>query len=262
MNTQNTVEQKTIPVYHKYRMSRERELQSMVACARKRWPAIAYKKGGSRADKAAEIVQDGQLLYLGETSLGDDHWDVDGHQVMGEYCDCEDRYAPVAPGHGRLCKHRLAVMFQQRLDARSLDAIEAILRQAGGDEIVLEVQTYYRGDLHLQTSNLVGYRLAGQKWVRFGPDETISFRVRDLEKIMYAHGWRIAPGQRLVVGRHYGGRERWFLEPLPAGDQVFDSNIATATESLYGRDVATADDQARERRLREMFNEGMGWVSV
>lgn len=239
------------------------ELEVMAARALEYWPALAYKKGGSRAHNALQFVREEQIAFLGETPTGLDRWEVNGYHcsIVGNACACEDRLAPFDDEYGRLCKHRLAAYLQVHLERRHLERLNAIFEDAQA-EIVLEVRTYYRYDLHLQTSKLAGFRVDDQGWTQWHHDAELGFRVRDLERILFAHGWRVAPGRRVVNGRHYGGRERWFLEPIPAEDRGKGSRIATAIESLYGRDVAAVEDQGRERRLREMFDENLEAVTA
>lgn len=243
--------------YHADQSASPRDgLRGMVAAAVEKWPDLKYKKSGSRAHSALEFVNRNQVHYLGETVTGIDMWEVNEHMcsIAGSACGCEDRLAPVVPEFGRLCKHRLAVYLQIERNRADLARVEQILSQARTG-VTLEVRTYYRGDLHLQASYLAGCRVDEAGWQRWGHEDEIAFRVRDLERLMFRHGWRIAPGRRLVVGRHVGGRERWFLEPMDEAERSKGSRIATAVESLYGRDVATVEDQSRERRLNEMFRE-------
>lgn len=234
------------------------DLDTMADRALECWPTLAYKKGGSRAHKAVTLVEKNAVVFLGETNTGMDTWMVGDHfcSLTGKTCRCEDSLAPIDGKYGRLCKHRLAVYFQVAMDRLSLRRLERVLSRADS-EVVLEVQVYYRNDLHLQISNLVGVRSDGGTWQRWGQADQISFRVADLATIMFRFGWKIAPGRRLVVGRHYGGRERWFLERMENSDYDKGSRIGTAVESLYGRDVAMVEDYARERRFGEMFRDGL-----
>lgn len=233
-------------------------LTGLVEDALARWPDLRYKNGGDRAQAAAEYVANGKVEFRGESPFtGDDHWVVNGHHCsLAGDCECRDSLAPHDERFGRLCKHRLAVMFQIKLDRERLAALEAAL--AGGGEIVLEVRTYYAyaDNLDMQRTRLVGWRRCdGGLWQR--PAEEIPFRVRDLARILYRCGLRVKPGGKLNVGRRFGGVERWWLEPMDAEDRQCRMEIATRIGSLYGRDAATAEDQARERRLAQMFKAGM-----
>lgn len=232
-------------------------LASMVEGALARWPDLAYKKTGSRAEAAAQLVEDAQVTFLGELPSGLDVWEVNGHRCShaGQSCDCYDHLAPLDDKLGRLCKHRMAVMFQIKLERAEYVRLEQIFAQAK-NEVKLEVRVTYRGDLAYQVSRVCGLRIDEGDWQRMQlRDEEIQIRVAELGRMLHRHGWRVQVGSRVNVQRHAGGRERWVLEQVPDYERnPRDSvRIATRIDALYGLDMQTAEDQARRGRLENAF---------
>lgn len=90
-------------------------LYALVTAALEKFPALAYKDGGSRAEAAAAYVGEERVRYLGMAE-GYDWWQVGTYRTSVKLgrCTCEDRGAPT-DDKGKLCKHRLAAMFAVKL---------------------------------------------------------------------------------------------------------------------------------------------------
>lgn len=90
-------------------------LQKLVDDALNAFPGLAYQTGGSRAEAAAQYIEDESVTYLG-LAEGLDWWLVGSYRttIVGGRCTCCDRNAP-SDKAGRLCKHRLAAMFARKL---------------------------------------------------------------------------------------------------------------------------------------------------
>lgn len=233
------------------------DLHSMADRALEMFPTLAYRgehvRGvPDRATAALEIVERGEVVSRGTLPFsGHDAWEVSGYKVSvgGKTCNCEDRTAPVDAKLGRLCKHRLAAMFVTKLRRAAIEPLKTLF-DISQTLIVLEVRTIYGGTLGRQSTRVMAYRADDDN--RLDLEEEIDISMDELRDLLYKTGWRVA--NRLVVGRHVGGRERWTFERGAGGP---NPDEATEIYRLFGRDAATNEDHARERRLGMMFTAGL-----
>lgn len=173
---------------------------------------------GERAEKAAAILASGELVfqyYQGQTDV----WICRSLKTFEPYtvshkglaCTCSDFAAPRTERLGKLCKHRLAVMFAVKLRNESLYEITEQLRGAQGGRL--------RIDLHYGTPQLYfvnGFHVFGQPevrlehpasrglgWHRFQIDPldvaqalcTIGWSVTaNVKQKAMIHSWTLAPG--------------------------------------------------------------------
>ena len=144
-------------------------LTTLVESALAAFPTLAYRDGGSRADEAARLIDEHKITYLG-TQLGLDWWEVNQHRVSIKQgsCTCQDTAAPRDP-KGRLCKHRLAAMFEFKLERAQMQRLTNIFVEAPGDVVTLKLDVFGRGnDLEYW---LNGYHYPGRAWQTFSYDD-------------------------------------------------------------------------------------------
>jgi hypothetical protein len=144
-------------------------LTTLVEAALTAFPALAYTDGGSRADAAADLIQEHKVNYLG-VQFGLDWWEINQQRVSikNGTCTCHDYAAPVA-GKARLCKHMLAAMFQHKIESGQQSLLIDILSGAPGDKVVLKLDVFGKGrDLEYW---LGGYHYPGQAWQSFSYEE-------------------------------------------------------------------------------------------
>lgn len=244
---------------------RKTRLAEMAAKAEAAWPGIRYADGGSRAQAAAELVLAELVTRRTPLANGHDHWVVNGHHVSfaGNHCDCHDMAAPEDARTGRLCKHRLAVMMQMRLDAAQGDLLEQVFRSAS-QRLALEVRVTYAGDVRAQVNRLAGWRADDGTWVRLERrEEEIAFSHEELQAILARLGWRVLPAARVNLERHAGGRERWFLERAERADGRADGfQPGPRADRLYGWDAGKASEVRRDAAVGMMFAEAVTEAAV
>lgn len=148
-------------------------LKALAGIAEDLFPAILYKSGGSRAQAAIKLIIDGKVEEIGG----------DLFRVSGKYtasyrenrCNCMDR-APYDAKHGKLCKHRLAIMFMQShaltdnsewLNNRVADI--ALMADGGWFELIFE-KNYDRPEVQ----RFVGYSLNGTTTTRFTDSQNVT----------------------------------------------------------------------------------------
>jgi len=159
-------------------------LETLVAQAEAKFPSLAYKKGGTRAEEAAEFVRQQKVTFDGWQG-GVDWWTVNGHKCgITHGCDCFDHAAPLDPNGRKLCKHRLAVMFVRKLQQDH--GLAAILRNITGDRCVLTVQVF-SADAGLQLT-LNSYRADGTETV-FEYGDRIRFTNDEFTEALRVTGW-------------------------------------------------------------------------
>lgn len=167
-------------------------LSNLVHTVEEKFPDVLYKKGGSRAQSAAEIVEL-KAIYEAGVVAGVDYWKVGEYttSIVGGSCTCMDD-APLAGGK-KLCKHRLAAMFIRKMQQSGESRFSEILATTS-DTITLRMLVINGIE---RKYSLAGYRYAGQTWVKFEKREDyIDFTPSQFEKAMLAAGW--AMGQRPV----------------------------------------------------------------
>lgn len=191
---------------------------------------------GERAEKAAEIYLSGGLTFQRYHNRVDE-WlyrspsRLEPYTVshIGGTCGCSDFNAPRPPRLGKLCKHRLAVMFAIKLRTESLHEITQQLRGASGGRLRIEL---FYGENQLYFVN--GFHIFGQPevrldhpasrsfgWYRFQVDPldvakalgTVGWGVTmNTKQRGLAHTWSLAPGvdeaMSLAVIRGMAGNAR------------------------------------------------------
>lgn len=177
-------------------------LNALVGKAEDMWPAIKYKNGGSRAQSAAGLVASGVVLPIGNGlfSVGDytASW-------QDNHCDCLDR-APEDPKLGKLCKHRLAIMFKlsKAMSGHNAWLNEKVAEVAalatnGWFELILE-SNYDRPDI----KRLVGYSLNGATTKRF--TDTADVTVEQLHNAIDPLGLGLVKMPQKLKGWNYAFR--------------------------------------------------------
>jgi hypothetical protein len=205
-------------------------LETLVTQVESKFPAVAYKNGGSRAQAAAELVRSQQVEFAG--IQGGHRWyGVNGHMCsITSGCDCNDG-APLDPKGRKLCKHRLAVMFVHRMQEDH--GLAAILRKTTGDRVVLNVMVLYADNG--QQSTLNSYRADGVD-VILDYDERLRFTDAEFTDALRSTGW--------------GMTER----PVKMG-MTYKYTLRRGAEITYTSTAATADQidqKAQRQRMREI----------
>lgn len=123
------------------------QLIELVERYERKWPEISYARGGSRARKAMQYVQEGRLYAIGSTEAGHDLWSVNGNRCSktGKWCECED-HIHTDPTYGKLCAHRLALALRAHWDGARNDALVdalASLTAHGAQRLNLLVERIY-----------------------------------------------------------------------------------------------------------------------
>jgi hypothetical protein len=190
------------------------QLDQLVADALDRWPDLAYRtpskrrsdisRGALWAHAAARYIRMGLVLFVEELPSLIDSWQVNGHQCSyhGKICDCLDLDAPYDAEHGRLCKHRLAVLFTQELQAQPLAYLRSVFALCNAQrvpsikwEAPRGHPTHYVNNLHRQGSELIAWQPKGyEPFVLAAP---VDFTIRQLQDILWTTGWRVTPGARV-----------------------------------------------------------------
>jgi hypothetical protein len=245
-------------------------LDQLVDDALTRWPELVYRTPAkrreaiSRAHAAAEYVRTGQVVFVEELPNLIDHWQVNGHRCShyGKSCDCWDDDAPHDPELGRLCKHRLALIFWHDLRTEQADylhSIFALCNAQGVQSIKWTVRTHYVHNLHRQGSELITWQPKGYEpfLLAGGPLGAIEFTIRQLQEVLFTARWRVTPGARVNQAqrapRHLRGREHWFFDPI-SPDSSDDPRLATMIGHLYGIDATIAEERTRRANIETMFH--------
>lgn len=218
-------------------------------------PSLAYKRSGSRAESAASLI--GWHNWRKISNPPYSHY-INGHfcSWKNQVCDCLDQGAPVHPEYGRLCKHRLAVWMIEHLAAEEYHYLETLIIRAAEKaipELVLTVRTTYTHGTtrnNTQINHLLDWRAAD--YTRQLAENQVTFSISTLQFILFENRYCVAPGRRVILDRHLGGRERWFLVPM-AEDASKDPFLATNVGMLFGIDVAISEERAQRRQLNQLF---------
>lgn len=136
-------------------------LLALVEKYERKWPEIAYARGGSRARKAMQFVLEGRCQQAGTDDLGNDIWIVNGNRCSkaGKWCECEDRIRTDAT-YGKLCAHRLAVALKTHWDGDRNDHLVtalATLLQYNARRLDLLVERTYAHHGDGERTVLVGW---------------------------------------------------------------------------------------------------------
>ncbi len=207
-------------------------LESLVTQAEAKFPSLAYKKGGSRAREAAELVR-GQKVTFNGWQGGKDWWTVNGHKCgLTHGCDCFDHAAPLDPNGRKLCKHRLAVMFVRKLQQDH--NIAAVLRNVRSDRCVLTVQVLYADGG--QQNTLSGWRADGEE-VALEYEDRVRFTNDEFSAALRVAGFGMEDRPVKLAGLNY----RYILK--------------RGVENVYAANAATADQleqKAQRQRMAEI----------
>lgn len=207
-------------------------LETLVAQAEAKFPAIVYRDGkGSRAEAAAELVRGQKVEYLGEQG-GRDWWQVGNHRcsIRGG-CDCADN-APLDPNGRKLCKHRLAAMFVRK--QQDDHGLVAILRGVQGDRVTMVVQVLSVDNGRQYTLN--SYRADGAETVLDYADR-IRFTEAEFAAALRVTGWGMTDRPVKLPGLNH----RYILKRV--AESVYTPRDTTAQE---------VEQKEREKRLREI----------
>jgi hypothetical protein len=206
-------------------------LETLVTQVESKFPAVAYKHGGSRAQAAAELVRSQQVEFAG--IQGGHRWySVNGHMCsITNGCDCNDG-APLDPKGRKLCKHRLAVMFVQKMQEDH--GLAAILRKVQGERVVLTAQVL-SVDAGLQIT-LNSYRADGVETVLEYADR-IRFTADELDEALRSTGWGMPERPVKLPGMNH----RYILK---RGAEIVYSASAKTAQRL--------EQDAQRQRMREI----------
>lgn len=219
-------------------------LDQFVQTLEARFPEI-----GERAQKAAELVEAGQVRYLGtDRYRRDPVWTVSGRyhcSIEGKACTCPDANPSYggAPWHndGPLCKHRIAAMMTKRLQDDKLAPLRDIFRQAsvaGAEEVRLYVSVLMTYSRKVEQLNTVeGYLIAGdgrtrtmwdtaEKAQMMGTQAQVRLTFAELETVLAAAGWRYETKHSTKRSTDYAA-ETWYCVPQEA--HLMDMTPALAT---------------------------------
>lgn len=137
------------------------DMIALVERYERKWPEIAYARGGSRARKAMQYVMEGRCQQAGTDDQGNDLWIVNGNRCSkaGKWCECEDRIRTDAT-YGKLCAHRLAIALKTHWDGDEnyhLVTALAALMQYGDRRLDLLVERTYAHHGDGERTVLVGW---------------------------------------------------------------------------------------------------------
>lgn len=182
--------------------SKKLALQGFVATVEGKFPVVMYKAGGSRAQEAARLVENGEIVYVGE-SYGVDYYRCHGHttSIKGGHCTCADDGATV--DGKKFCKHRLAAMFLVKLAGVAENKLVALFQNAPSDEMTLRVYV-----LHTVDGNkyrMEGHRYGGGSWVRYEHDDCWNFTQKEFDEVAGKAGWAMVqrPVKQPSMYYHY-----------------------------------------------------------
>jgi hypothetical protein len=221
------------------------------------WPDLIYTGDTaafpSRAHAAAQFISDGDVYPTGPLpASGDDGWMVHGKRCSfeGRFCDCRDSLAPRDIKLGKLCKHRLAIIFTLKLQREDHTAALEQIFAGAGHQVTLKVRTLYAYDgARRTTCRLAGSRLDEGNWRTLDAyEDELPFRIDDLDYVLARLGWSAVPGVKVNRGRHAGGHEIWAFEKLPV-----TAPALTRVQALYGLDAATAELRQTNQRIDHQF---------
>lgn len=193
------------------------DLSPMVEDYEAKYPEIKYKKSGSRAQAAADIVADGRISFWGIVSSGSESWRADkGYEILPlfHYCTCRDSlYVDIDGEECKLCKHLISVEMAKLARQQIVEWLADLMveaENAGG--LTLKPRVYFTYDKtnRAPQENIVdAYMVHGQDPVNM--DNEVSITLGDLNAALEMAGWYV---DSRVGGDDYGHREKWVLRPL------------------------------------------------
>lgn len=181
-------------------------LDDLIDAALIAFPDLAYKTPrdgfASRAHAAAHLVITEAVTHLGTLPNGNDCWRVGDYtcSVRGGTCQCADYSAPTH-NNGRLCKHRLAVMFRVKLSRSMTDRLAHILAAAPTDTITLRIEVIYTRAGRIY--KLAGHHYPGLPWSRYPSDEAHEITADLFERVLRRAGWSLDGPPARQPGRYY-----------------------------------------------------------
>ena len=247
------------------------DLHALAAAYEAAVPALKYRKAGSRAQKAVEIIAANRVVWKGELPSGVDMWRVgdNEHEVsfIGRHCACEDAYAPVVEGVRvecgevanvidapcRLCKHMLAVIFAMTRREEGMKFLAEMIRDAermGAGQIMLNPRVWFAYGDGAQECVFAAYRIEGLPEIEI--EEPFSFGIRDLQNVLLRANWRV---ESRTGGAFSGAREKWVIKPSDFEPVFGLPEEIAGTFRLYGAAADTRERQSREVRLRQMLHD-------
>ena len=247
------------------------DLHALAAAYEAAVPALKYRKAGSRAQKAVEIIEANRVVWKGELPSGVDMWRVgdNEHEVsfIGRHCACEDAYAPVVEGVRvecgevanvidapcRLCKHMLAVIFAMTRREEGMKFLAEMIRDAermGAGQIMLKPRVWFAYGDGAQECVFAAYRIEGLPEIEI--EEPFSFGIRDLQNVLLRANWRV---ESRTGGAFSGAREKWVIKPSDFEPVFGLPEEIAGTFRLYGAAADTRERQSREVRLRQMLHD-------
>lgn len=205
--------------------------------------AKARDLAGPSADWAIDLYLSGDLLFQ-EYHHGADVWTVRGldHEpytvsFRDKVCTCPDRNATRHPTLGKLCKHRVAVMYAIRLRDDGLAELVAMLDGATGATLRLTVnygqpQQYWLEAIRIHGQREIVLSHAAQmddNWHRFQFDPT------DLDAALAKVGWGVDANTK-----QRGVTHTWTLAP-----GVDSETSLLVMRSMAGNSRANIEQRAR-----------------
>lgn len=181
-----------------YRALPAGDLAELAAKYEEKWPEILYAKGGSRAQKAMQIVSEGRLWQEGRDRYGNDVWIVNGNRCSkaGKWCECQDRIRTDAT-YGKLCAHRLAVALKTNWLGDKHPALTDALAQLIADhgeagELTLIVDRYYDRHGDGERFAVAGFLDERRRHVKWPADLRIEANLPQFQNSLAAVGWSLA----------------------------------------------------------------------
>jgi len=200
---------------------------------------------GNRLDSAVELSRTAN--YLGE-QFNVDWWIVDGHKcsIKGHTCSCNDNSAPVLKKTGKVCKHRLAVMFATKLRKENGQELTRILDGiAGSQGGRLYVNVTFNEPGVPDRWRIKGYFVEGstRKMLGSTPEDWLEIGVPELIDALDLAGLQITQKTRQA-----GFDFVWWLSPSAKTEEQPD--VRTVTGSL---DAATVEHRETETYLNNLL---------
>jgi len=231
-------------------MDRVTRLLEMVAKANQMFPGLVYKEGGrnakgSRAAAAMDIVLAGGVRFVADLPVsGIDEWAVGEHRCSyrSGQCSCQDRKAPQDGRLGKLCKHRLAVMFVKKLNSSTLEPLRRVLAQAELG-VTLVVDRYYNDDGPDQY-RVKGWHGVDVERVELAYGDRVQVGESDMFRFLEEAGYRIED-QRKGMGFEYRYRLARFEDALTVGGRVGLMKVA---------DAAYVEERFYSQKLQGVYN--------
>ena len=226
-------------------VSTDQALFDLVERYERKWPEIIYARGGSRARKAMQYVQEGRLHAIGSDQAGHDLWVVNGNRCSkaGKWCECEDRIRTDIT-YGKLCAHRLALALRAHWDGARNDALVdalASLTAHGAQHLEMLIERIYgaRTDERMTLVGWIDERRQRQTW----PHRLhVVFTLPQFQEALRIFGgWGIAE-----MPQNLGGASYYYRYSIAA-----TGALPPTPEIFYARQRTVASlDRQHSRRLQ------------